>query len=162
MISLGVFFSFFWNFHFADCCWSKRVKNKPKMKSNNYIRHTPYLRNIIVYDHDFWYTSLKWWYLQKLFSFFWIFRFSGCWGGKMAKNSPKWKVRITSVTHHISYTVKHMMMICVNMCKMMISPGASFIFWYICFLGSYGGKRAKKSPKWKISTSVRRYMLGTV
>ena len=24
---------------------------------NNYIRHTPYLRNSIAYDHDFWHTG---------------------------------------------------------------------------------------------------------
>ena len=37
---------------------------------NNYICHLPYLRNSIVYDHDFWCTCIKWWYLPAFFSFF--------------------------------------------------------------------------------------------
>ena len=28
-------------------------KKKPKKKKKNYIRHAPYLRNSIVYDHNF-------------------------------------------------------------------------------------------------------------
>ena len=34
-------------------------KREPKMKNNNYIRHTPYLRNSIGYDHEFCYTCVK-------------------------------------------------------------------------------------------------------
>ena len=30
------------------------------MRSNNYIRHTPYLKNCIAYNHDFWCTCVKW------------------------------------------------------------------------------------------------------
>ena len=55
-------------------------------------------------DCDFWYTCVKWWYLKAFFHFFQIY-FSGCYGGKRAKNSPKWKITITSVTHHMSGTV---------------------------------------------------------
>ena len=60
---------------------------------NNYIHHTPYLRNSIVYDHHFWYTCVKWWYLQTFFFFsvFQNFDFLGCYGGKRAKNSPNWQ-----------------------------------------------------------------------
>ena len=39
------------------------------------------------------------------FSFFFNFDFFGRYGGKMAKNSPKWKIKITSITHPISGTV---------------------------------------------------------
>ena len=35
-----------------------RAKNNPKQKKS-YMCHMPYLRNIIAYDHDFWYTSAK-------------------------------------------------------------------------------------------------------
>ena len=45
---------------------------------NDYICHAPYLRNILTYDHDFWYTCVKWWYLQVFFHFlfliFWAVR----------------------------------------------------------------------------------------
>ena len=37
------------------------------------------LRNSVAYDHDFWYTFVKWWYLQAFFfSFLWNFNFLGC------------------------------------------------------------------------------------
>ena len=78
---------------------------------NNYIRHALCLRNSIAYGHDFWYTCVKWWYLRVFFSLFWNFHFSGCVEGKKTKNSPKWKTAITSLTHHISGTVWHIIMI---------------------------------------------------
>ena len=34
-------------------------KKWPKMR-NNYIRHASYLGNGIAYDHNFWYTYVKW------------------------------------------------------------------------------------------------------
>ena len=74
---------------------------------DNYIHHMPYHRNSIAYDHDFWYTCVEWWYLQKVFTISGKFQFRG----KRAKNSPKWKITITSVTHHISGTVYHMIII---------------------------------------------------
>ena len=73
---LQVFVLFFWHFHF----WAVRgVKGQkmPKMKNNNYICHSPYLRNSPAYDHGFWHTCVKWWYRKVCFSFFWYFHFSG-------------------------------------------------------------------------------------
>ena len=78
---LRAWFSFFWNFDFLDCYGSKRAKNKPKMKNNNYIHNMLYISNSIAYDHDFWYTCVKWYYLKVFFSFFWNFHFSGKLGG---------------------------------------------------------------------------------
>ena len=43
-----------------------------------YICHTPYLRKSKAYDHDFWCTCVKWWYLQAFFSF--LALFGGGWG----------------------------------------------------------------------------------
>ena len=34
------------------------------------VCHTSYLRNCTSYDHNFWYTYVKWWYLQDLFFIF--------------------------------------------------------------------------------------------
>ena len=77
------FFSFFWNFFIF---WAvRRVKGQKiaqKMKSNNYICHLPYLRKSVAYDHDFWYTCVKWWYISAFFPFFWNFEFLDCYGGK--------------------------------------------------------------------------------
>ena len=71
-----------------------------------------YLRNRTSPNHNFWYTCVKWWYLQAfLFIFlkFWLFGLlkgqkglkKGC---KRAKNSPKWKIINTFVTRLISGT----------------------------------------------------------
>ena len=72
----------------------------------------PYLRNRISSNHNFWYTCVKWWYLKVFFLYFeilifWAVRKGKKRGGgvKGEKNSPKWKIRITCVTHHISETV---------------------------------------------------------
>ena len=66
------------------------------MKNNNYIRHMPYLRNSIGYDHDFWYTcvlndeiSRFFFHFYELF-IFWTVRVGGGGArGKRAKKSPK-------------------------------------------------------------------------
>ena len=53
-------------------------------------------------------THVNWCYLQEFFSFsFWFFGLF-C---KKQKISPKWKIKITSVTCYISGTVYHMIMI---------------------------------------------------
>ena len=39
------------------------------------IHRTPHLRNRTSCDHNFWYTCVKWWYLQV---FFFHFDFLGC------------------------------------------------------------------------------------
>ena len=55
------------------------------------IRCTAYLRNHTSSNHNFWYTYVKWWYLQMFISFFQNFDFLGCYVGKRAKNTPKWE-----------------------------------------------------------------------
>ena len=65
---LQVFFFFiFLKFLFLGCEGVK-VQKIAQMKNHNYIHHVPYLKNNIAYNHDFWYTSVKWWYLQDFFS----------------------------------------------------------------------------------------------
>ena len=77
MISPGIFFIVL-KFSFFGLLGGggKRAKNST-MKNNNYICHSPYLRNSKPYDHDFWYTCVKWWYLQVFLSFYWNFDFWG-------------------------------------------------------------------------------------
>ena len=43
-----------------------------------------YLRNSIAFDHDFWYTRVKWWYLQVFFNFLKILIFR-------VKSGVKWQ-----------------------------------------------------------------------
>ena len=98
-----------------------------------------------------------------VFSFFQNFEFLGCYGGKRAKNSQKWEI-ITSVTHHISRTIHHLMMNFVTHMQNDIS-GTYFhffrilFFWAVFFLGC---KRAENSRKWEIITSVIHHISGTV
>ena len=50
------------------------------------VRRVPYLKNRTSSSHNFWYTCVKWRYLQVffIFSFFWNFRVKG---QKMAQNA---------------------------------------------------------------------------
>ena len=74
------------------------------------VRSAQYLKNRTSTNHYFWYTCVKWWYLQFVFSFFffWHFDFLGCRGGKKAKNGPKWqqkklKMKNNNYMCHVSY-----------------------------------------------------------
>ena len=102
------------------------------MKNNSYAQHTPYLRNSIAYDHDFWYTCVKWWYLQVFFSFFWHFHFKK-WP-KMTK-----KICLLQLISQKPYII--WLAFIVPLRKMIISPGAFFIFSKFWFSGLLGGKK---------------------
>ena len=69
----------------------------------------PYLRNHASYEHYFWYTCVKWWYLLEFFQFFKILIF---WVVKRAKNSLKWNRNYIS---HASY----------------LRNSVAYDFWYI-------------------------------
>ena len=45
------------------------------------ICHAPYLRNHTSSDHNFWYSCVKWWYLQAFFSIFKFLFYFGLLGG---------------------------------------------------------------------------------
>ena len=150
---------FFQNFEFLDCCWWKG-KKWPQKKSN-YICHARHLRNCTSSDHNFWYTSVKWWYLQVCFSFFQILSLRAVrgkgdeGGGKISKNGPEWKITIKSNTCHngrnnVAYDHIWSWFL-VHYSKMMISSGFFSLFLNFDFLGYSGGKSVKNSPKWKIT-----------
>ena len=124
IISTGVFFIFFGIFIFR-AVWGKRAIINSKWKI---VISVTYFRNSVAYDHYFWCSCVndtddisRWFFL-----FFFNFLLSGCLVGKRAKNSPKWKITIASVMHHISGTVIHRIMICCQQ-----------------------GKRAKNGPRWQ-------------
>ena len=62
------FFHFFKILIFEIIRGFLRAKNGPKWQ--NILCLTPYLRNVTSYYCDFWYTSVKSWYLQQFFHFF--------------------------------------------------------------------------------------------
>ena len=135
MISPGVFFlHFFEVFVFWSVRGGKRAKNSPKWKISIMSVTCHITKNSLAYDHDFWYTFVKWWYLQAFFFFHfsWNFHFLGCYLSKRAKNSPKWK--ITSVMRQISETAKHMIMIFVTLVLNDDIPGIFFIFFFEVFI----------------------------
>ena len=90
IISPGVFYLFFEVLIFWVNNGVKRIK-WPKM-TKTCVCGTPYLSK-----HVFCCTSLKWWHLQTLFSFFSKFCFSWLLGGgesKRAKDGPKWQKKV--------------------------------------------------------------------
>ena len=93
---LPAFFPFFWNCNFLGCYLGKRAKDCKIIKSNNYICHVSYLMNRKACDHDFWYTCVKWWYVQEFFLIFWNFHFwavRGVKGKSIAQNENKNYIR---------------------------------------------------------------------
>ena len=123
------------------------------MKNKNYSRHVLYLTNGVAYDHDFWYTCVKWWYLQTffvIFSKFWFFGFFRMVKGQKSFMLHMCKMISPSINFYFSIWLSFM----VHMCKMIISPSINFHFskfWFsgLLGIGEVGGKRAKNSPKWQ-------------
>ena len=127
--------------------------------TKNYVRHALYLRNL-TYDYHLWYTCVKWWYPQLFFSFFQNFDFSGCLGGKRAKNGPKWQ-KILSVTFGISGTIYHMIVI-FGTPVWNDNISRQFFFQNFDVLGCKRGKRAKNGPKWQKIMCVLLHISGTI
>ena len=120
IIPPGAFFIFFDILIFqAVSGW--KGKKWIKMKNKSYAQHTTYLRNSKAYDHDFWYTFVKWWYLQVFFSFFFFLYFLFKKWPKMTK-----KMCLLQLISQKPYII--WLSFIVPLCKMIISPGAFFNF----------------------------------
>ena len=76
MTSPNAFFisSKFW---FSGLLGWKELKRQKMAQNDRKLCLTLYLRNCTTYDCGFWYTCVKWWYLQQMFSFFLKPDFSG-------------------------------------------------------------------------------------
>ena len=99
---------------------------------NNQIRYVPYLRNSIAYDHYFWYTCVKWWYLQTFFSVFqnfdfWVHR--GLKGQKAFQNDKNFCLSCSISQEPYIIWLSFM----VQVCKMVLSPGVLFNFKILIF-----------------------------
>ena len=66
-----------------------------------------------MYDHDFWFTYVKWWQLRTLFSFLQDFDFLGC--------GTKWQKTLSCFTSQEPYIIWSSFM--VHMSERIISPG---------------------------------------
>ena len=95
MISPGVFFIFFY-FLFFGLLGNKRTKNNLKWKIAINPPHTKSQEQYSIWS-CFWYSCVKWWYLQEFFSFFSKFWFGWLGVGEgvnRVKNGAKWEKRI--------------------------------------------------------------------
>ena len=108
------------------------------------VCHAPYLRNHTSCNHNLWYTFAKMMISRDdLFMFFilvfWALKVGGRggrWGGggcKKAKNSPKWKIQITS--HPVLYLRN--------------SLTYDHNFWYTLIFRVVRRISWKKGPKWQ-------------
>ena len=76
VISPGIFFIFSKFWYFGLFGWWKGKKQSKITK--NCVCQAPYFRNHTSYDCYLWYTCVKWYCLQVVFSFFQNFDFLGC------------------------------------------------------------------------------------
>ena len=144
-------------------------KKWPKLKNNDYIPHTPYLRSSIAYDLDFWYTCIKWWRKKFCLSRFifqepyiiWLsfmvdiwkmvmslafflsifskFWFSGLFGGKKKIVENDKKNCILCFMSQEPYIIWSSFV--VHKCKMIISP--QFFFHFFKMLIFWVARRVK-------------------
>ena len=108
-------FTFKWNTHlyvslFLSVCCSAHPS-------------APYLRNRTLCDHNFFYTGVKWWYLQGLFHFyeiliFWAVRGGG--GGEKTAQNEKYKLYPSHTISQEQYCIWSSYL--ADLFKMMIYP----------------------------------------
>ena len=132
MTSPDAFFIFYFNFDFLSCWKVKMVKSGPKWQKKNSFCLTPCLRNCTSYDCSFWYTCVKWWYLQHFFFFLHIFKILifGDFRRRLKGQKMTNKYQFQSVTFYISRTVDHIMKIVGTQ---VLNYGISRYFSLFCF-----------------------------
>ena len=96
----------------------------------------PYLRNHTSSNHNFCYTCVKWWYFWVFFHFFrnfifWAFR--GVKGQKIAQNKKE-QLHLSRAISQEQYSLWSLFL--VQLCKMVVSPGAFLIFLKFSFFHS--------------------------
>ena len=106
-----------------------------------------YLMNRTSSDHNFWYTYVKWWYLQAVSFIFSKFYFFELLGGKRAKSGPIWEITVTSVTHHISGPVHYLIIICGTLISNHDISGRFFHVFFILIFGAVKGQKTAQNEK---------------
>ena len=116
-----------------------------KIKKDNYICHATYLRNNIVYDHGFWYTCVKWWYVQGFFYIFIFWAVMQVKGQKIAQNE-KWQLYLSCNLPQEQCSLWSWLL--VHLCKMIICPsGLFYIFIFWAVMGVKGQEMAQNAKK---------------
>ena len=124
-----------------------------------YIHHMPYLRNSMVYNHDFWYTLGFFFHFFKIL-IFWvvIFWFSRVKGQEIVQNDKNFVCHAPYLRKHASYD-RHLWYV---KCEMIISQVAFFHFFKVLiFLGCSEGQKTKNRTKWLKTLSATPYISGT-
>ena len=93
------------------------------------MRYVSYLRNCTAYDHDFWYTCVKWCHQVLFFFIFLKFLFFRLLGGVKEQKTAQDDKKYLSAVADISGTINHMIII-----KWWLSPGVLFHFFKILIL----------------------------
>ena len=125
---------------------------------------SPYLRNCTSCDHKFWYTFVKWWYLQAFFSFFQNFDFVVCWVKRQKVVQNDKKFRLWCIISQEPCIIWFSWYMCVKW-YYLVSLGVFSIFskfWFSRLLRGAGNKRAKNSAKWQKILSVALRIIGTI
>ena len=116
----------------------------------------PYLRNSITYDHDFWYTCVKWWYVQTFFFIlFFNFNFwavSGMKGQNIVQNEKNSVCHTPYLRNHTSYEF-HLWYTCVMWyLELFFSFFHVLIFWVV--RGVKGQKIVQNDKNLCLSCSI--------
>ena len=145
---LQMLFSFFQNFGFLsyynEMGWGGGGwKGKELSKMTKQICLTLHLRNCTSYDCGFWYTCVKWWYLQQhLFSFFQNSDFSGF--SKFINKCRKEILRFAPPSSHVCHfflylystlsEISYAILCCLPTGKIATFPPTKFDFKCFIFL----------------------------
>ena len=116
----------------------------PFVHSSLSIRHASHLRNSTSSNYNFWYTCVKWWYPPQKNFFFLILIFWAVWGlkeQKVAQNEKK-QLDLSRAKSQEQYCIWSWFL--VNVFKMMISPGAFFLFFEVFIFRAVRGVKEKK------------------
>ena len=135
------------------------------------VRHTPYLRNRTSSNRKFWYTCVKWWYLQEFFFSFFFEVFFG--GGAVSPLTPQYATFSIHSSFHPS--VRHTPCLrnrTSSNCKFWYTCVKwwylqefffLFFFWSFFFFWAVRGVKGQKiAQNQKKNTFVMHHMSGTV
>ena len=131
------------------------------MKSKNYICHASCLMNNAAYDHDFWYTCVKWQYISRRFLHFLkililriVRREGGIKGQKMFQNDKKLSCSISQEPYIIGLSFM------VPMSKMIISQRHFFHVFKVLIFQVDSGVKGQKITKNILSVTL--HISGTI
>ena len=80
-------------FCFSGLLGWRELKREKMAQNDKKLCLTSYLRNCTTCDYGFWYTFVKWWYLQQIFSYFFCLIFPVFQNSSINTKRKFWGVR---------------------------------------------------------------------